>query len=160
MTITPRKMLKTFSIIHLSLFMAPLFVGIFLYFNTVLADNAELEETTIFTYIFPIIGLAGILVGKSLYAKFINPLKQKASLQQKLAGFQSAALMQYALIEGPALLNIAWFSITGNLLYLTIGGVLLIYLLVTSSLPKLKLKTIWNYRVSTKASSINLDEPL
>lgn len=128
MTTTPNKIVKTISIIHLALLAGPLIAGAFFYLNTEISTNGSGND--IFIYIFPIIGLGGIFASKVIYRLFLNPLKQKENLRDKLAGLQSASLIQYALIEGPAFLNIIWFSQTGNLLYLTIGGVLLIYLFI------------------------------
>lgn len=104
----------------------PLLTGAIFYMSTELNTNGT--QNDIFIYIFPVIALVGIFASKVLYRVLINPLKQKERLQDKLAGLQSASFIQYALIEGPAFLNIIWFSKTGNLLYLTIGAVLLIYL--------------------------------
>jgi hypothetical protein len=126
MTTTPNKIVKTLSIIHLAMVIGPLLTGTVFYMNTELNTNGT--QNDIFIYIFPVIALAGIFASKVLYRLFLNPLKQKEQLQDKLAGLQSASFIQYALIEGPAFLNIIWFSQTGNLLYLTIGAVLLIYL--------------------------------
>jgi hypothetical protein len=126
MTTTPRNFLRTLSIIHLAMVIGPLLTGTVFYMNTELNTNGT--QNDIFIYIFPVIALAGIFASKVLYRLFLNPLKQKEQLQDKLAGLQSASFIQYALIEGPAFLNIIWFSQTGNLLYLTIGAVLLIYL--------------------------------
>ncbi|GMN10548.1 hypothetical protein MTsPCn9_24760 [Croceitalea sp. MTPC9] len=128
MTTTPNKIVKTISIIHLALLAGPLLTGAFFYLNTEINTSGNTND--IFIYIFPMIALAGIFASKVLYRLFLNPLKQKEQLRDKLAGLQSASLIQYALIEGPAFLNIVWFSQTGNLLYLTVGGVLLIYLFI------------------------------
>ncbi|WP_350292909.1 hypothetical protein [uncultured Croceitalea sp.] len=128
MTSTPNKIVKTISIIHFALLVGPLLAGAFFYANTEVNANGATND--IFIYIFPLIALAGIFASKVIYRLFLNPLKQKEHLRDKLAGLQSASLIQYALIEGPAFLNIIWFSQTGNLLYLTIGGVLLIYLFI------------------------------
>lgn len=106
----------------------PLLAGIFFYLNTEVNANGSQED--IFIYIFPLIALVAIFTSKVVYRTFLKPLKQKEHLRDKLAGLQSASLIQYALIEGPAFLNIIWFGQTGNLLYLTIGGVLLIYLFI------------------------------
>lgn len=123
---TPRNFLKTLAILHLALLAGPLLAGIFFYFNTEIKVNGTANDILI--YIFPIIGLAGIFTSKFLYQQFLTPLKAHELLKTKLVGLQTASLIQYVLIEGPALLNIVWFEKTGNLLYLTVGGVLLIYL--------------------------------
>lgn len=125
---TPKKILDTFSIIHFAMLAGPTVAGVIFYFTTSVSNTSEFNQEDIFVYLLPIIAMAGIFVGKFLYPKLLIPVKKKETLQQKLAGFQTASLIQYALVEGPALINIVWFSITGNLLYLTIGGVLIIYL--------------------------------
>ena len=128
MTTTPNKIVKTISIIHVALLAGAFLAGAFFYLNTEIETKGATND--IFIYIFPMIALAGIFASKVLYRLFLNPLKQKEQLLDKLAGLQSASLIQYALVEGPALLNIVWFSQTGNLLFLTVGGVLLIYLFI------------------------------
>ena len=128
MKTTPNKIVKTISIIHLALLAGPLLTGSIFYLKTEINTNGS--ENDIFIYIFPMISLAGIFASKAVYRILLNPLKQKKNLRDKLAGLQSASLIQYALVEGPAFLNIIWFSQTGNMLYLTIGGVLLFYLFI------------------------------
>ena len=127
-TTTPRNFIKTLSIIHYALLAGPLISGIIFYMNTQSVINGSPDD--IFIYILPVIGLAGIFASKTLYSMLLSPLKQKDNLQEKLAGLQTASLVRYALVEGPALFNIIWFGQTGNLLYLTIGGVLVIYLFI------------------------------
>jgi hypothetical protein len=49
---------------------------------------------------------------------------------EKLSGFQTALIIKYALLEGPALIGIVAFNNNGNLLYLIISGILLLYLII------------------------------
>jgi len=76
-----------------------------------------------------------------------------------LAGYQAASLIKYALLEGPALLNIIWFSLTGNLLYLTIGGVMILFLFIQR--PKAeKIEKELELKSDHKRQFYKLDEPL
>jgi len=157
MSTTPNKMVKTISIIHLALLLGPILAGAFFYLNTEINTNGTTND--IFIYIFPVIALAGIFTSKVLYRLFLNPLKQKEQLGEKLAGLQSASLIQYAFIEGPAFLNIIWFSQTGNLLYLTIGAVLLIYLFILRP-TKTKIENDLELEGEHKRKFHKGDEPL
>jgi len=130
MQTTPRKFLKTLSIIHMALLVGPLLLGAFLFLNTKIIPTDVQNSDDVFIYVLPLLGMIGIFASKFLYQRFLRALVNKKSLREKLAGFQSASIIQYALVEGPAFLNLAWFGVTGNSLYLTVAGVLLIYLFI------------------------------
>jgi hypothetical protein len=104
----------------------PLLLGILFYLNTPLNTNGTIAD--IFVYILPLIALGGIFAGNFIFKKLLSNIKKNESLQHKLTGYQTASLVKFALLEGPALLNILWFSQTGNLLFLTIGMVLVLFL--------------------------------
>ncbi len=128
MTTTPRSFLKTLTIIHLAMVAGPLLAATIFFMNTELQTNGT--QSDIFVYIFPIIALAGVFGSKFLFNLFVKNLKNHETLQAKLTGYQTASLIKYGLLEGPALLNIVWFSVTGNLLYLSIGCALILFLFV------------------------------
>ncbi|MEN1784737.1 MAG: hypothetical protein AAGF77_06300 [Bacteroidota bacterium] len=86
------------------------------------------KPTDYLTFIFPVLGLAGFFAGKFFYQKSLQKIRTMPVLSQKLTAFRSAALIQYALLEGPALINLVAFGQTGNFLFLTVGGALLLYL--------------------------------
>jgi hypothetical protein len=130
MMTTPRKFLRTLSIIHAALLIGPLILGAFLFLSIEIAPSAIQNSDDIFIYIFPLLGMIGIFAGKFLYKRFLSILGDKKNLREKLVGFQSASIIQYALVEGPAFLNLVWFGVSGNSLFLTVAGVLLIYLFV------------------------------
>ncbi len=126
MTSTPKNFLKTLTIIHYALVAGPLLIGVIFYLNTELNTNDTVDD--IFIYIFPLIALVGVFSGNFIFKKLLSNIKKSESLQHKLTGYQTASLVKFALLEGPAFLNIVWFSLTGNLLYLTIGMVLVLFL--------------------------------
>ena len=128
MEYTPRKFLKTLTIIHTAVLIGPLLLGGFLFLSTEIASTSSQNSDDIFIYIFPLIGMLGIFASKFIYKRMLNFHLDKKSLREKLMGFQTASIVQYALVEAPAFLNLAWFAISGNSLYLTVAGVLLIYL--------------------------------
>ncbi|KPM32374.1 Hypothetical protein I595_790 [Croceitalea dokdonensis DOKDO 023] len=126
MSTNPNTFLRRLKTIHLVLLASPLLLGVFYFLNTAIDTNGGAND--VFVYVFPMFGLAGYFASKVISRKLILPLKDKKSLSEKLIGFQTASIIQYTLVEGPALLNILWFGMTGNLLFLTIGGALALYL--------------------------------
>jgi hypothetical protein len=63
-----------------------------------------------------------------LYQLNISKLKDKHSLKEKLSGYQSAKIIKYALIEGPAFFSIVIALNTENSYFLTIAAALIGYL--------------------------------
>ncbi len=127
MTTFVKNPIKTLSLIHLVMVAGPLLVGTILYLNTNIKMDGSIGDD-IFVYVFPLMALVGIFSGKYIYNILLNNLKKNDDLQQKLVGYQTASFVKWGLLEGPALLNIMWFSTNGNLLFLTVGGTLLVFL--------------------------------
>ena len=125
---TPKGFFKTLSIIHMALLGGLLLVTVLLYLQTEkLPPNDSGEDVMI--YIFPSIGILGIFLSKFLFKQQLQQLEDKKLLSQKLPGYLTASLISYALIEGPAFLNIVWFGSTGNMLYFAVTLTLIVYLL-------------------------------
>jgi hypothetical protein len=157
MTTTPKNFLKTLTIIHYALVSGPLLTGIIFYLNTELNTNGTVDD--IFVYIFPLIALGGIFAGNFIFKKLLSNIKKNENLQHKLAGYQTASLVKFALLEGPAFLNIIWFSQTGNLLYLTIGMVLVLFLFMQRP-TKIKVESDLELIGEHKRQFNRLDDPI
>ena len=126
--LTPRKYINNFSKFHLSFTIAPsLFACVAYYLNSEsYLDYMETSDPLF--YIVPLVAIAGIAFGNMLYAKNIKDLLNKKTLKEKFAGLQTTYIVRYATIEGPALLGLIAFYKTGNLFYLIIAVMLIIYL--------------------------------
>jgi len=127
---TPRKFLQRLRLIHLAMFSAPFGMGLFFFWQTEVVTVKGQALNDVFVYVLPLFALLGYFASKIVYQRLLAGFKTKRTLNEKLSGFLIASVIRYALLEGPALLNILWFSFTGNLLFLTIGGVLLLFLLL------------------------------
>ena len=128
--ITPKLFLRTITIIHLALVAGVLILGFVMYSIT---ENQKLELSYSgdpMFFIVPIMAIAGILVGNYLYGNSIKGLTSKNSLQEKLAGFQTASIIKYALLEGPALLGLVAFMNEGNQYFLIISILLVLWLIM------------------------------
>lgn len=157
--ITPKGFLKMLSLLHLGIAATPIVLGIFFY---VQSRNAKLsldDEGDMFMAIVPLIAISSIFVGDLLIKKWIGNLPEKMALRDKLAKFQSAAIIKYALMEGAALFALVIFSNTQNLTYFLIG-VFMIFYLILQRPTKDKVERMLNFKGKEKAQFDRLDEPL
>ncbi|SHG84992.1 hypothetical protein [Flagellimonas flava] len=125
---TPNKFIKTLTIIHLALMTGPILFGFVAYSQAkdAILDYSDSEQ--IFLIVVPILALSGIFMGNLLFNQILRSSSKESGLQGKLARFQIASILRYALIEGPAFLGVVVFFITENLTYLYIAAVLILYL--------------------------------
>lgn len=128
--LTPRHFIKTITIIHLGLLSAPTLFGFVAYAQAkdTFLDYSNTDDT--FMLVVPIIALSGIFMGNLLFKQSLIAARKADSLQNKLAKFQTASLIKYALIEGPAFLAAVAFFQTNNLTYLYIAAILILYLYI------------------------------
>lgn len=127
---TPKSFLRISTIIHLALVAGVLIFGIVM-FSIRQNQKLELSYTgDIMFFLVPILAIAGILVGNYQYANTMKVLASKNTLREKLAGFQTASIVKYAMLEGPALLGLVSFMNEGNQYFLIISILLALWLLM------------------------------
>ncbi|MEN8125479.1 MAG: hypothetical protein ABFR32_10155 [Bacteroidota bacterium] len=125
---SPKKSIQILSIIHLVLSLGIIFFGTIVYLQ-VSETNFDISKTDdTFFYLVPILAIGGIWVSNFLFNQKINEIPKNTTLIEKLAAYQTASIIKYALLEGPAFLGIIAFMEDGNLLYLLISGLLVLYL--------------------------------
>jgi hypothetical protein len=105
------------------------------------------------------VALASIYVSDLIFKKIVASIPQNEGLRSKLAKFQTASIIKYALLEGASLFSIVIFGNTQNLLYLIIGAFLLFYLFLQRP-TKQKIEAALNLQGAEKAKFNRLDEPL
>ncbi|MEH6764949.1 MAG: hypothetical protein V7655_10655 [Aequorivita antarctica] len=127
--ITPKSFLNTFTLIHLVLVAGVSIFGLMTYMQTQNQILSFSYSGDIMFFVVPLMALAGILAGNYLYGNIINGLVSKNTLKEKLSGFQTASVVRYALLEGPALLGIVAFMSDGNQYFLIISLLLLGWLI-------------------------------
>jgi len=138
--------------------MGPLLLALVFYFITPTTTTKDLEGD-IFIYIFPMLALMGLFASTFIFRIVTKDIDRKDSLLSKLATYQSASLIRYACIEGPALINLVWFSTTGNLLYLTVAGALILFLFVQRP-TKLRADRELKLKGAHKRQFDRMDDPI
>ena len=127
--------LKSLQIIHRALLLGlVLFAAIAFYLNysgnfiTGLKSYDQPLQVIAITLSF-----GGFFIGSLLFKKKMQQLKDSSpELRVKLSTYRSAAIMQWALLEGPALFAIICFLLVGNYAFLALAVVFIILFAVTA----------------------------
>lgn len=123
----PKNFLRTLSLIHYSLCGGLVLFLAFVYWQNG-NFNAIASQGDVFVYIVPVLAMFGYFGNKFANRKMVQGIPKDADLQTKLARYQVASLVQYALIEGPAFLALFAYLQSGMALYLAIALALVVYL--------------------------------
>lgn len=93
--------LKVFKIIHLGLISGLILAY---YFLGDLGNLKELAFPTINSenYIYLFIPIAAFIISNLLFKHFVSKIYDNLSVQQKLASYQSASIIRWAILEGAA----------------------------------------------------------
>lgn len=109
---------------HLAFLMGLVMFGVVAFLITPEAPFS-IETTDVFVYIAPLLAISGVLVGNLIYQKKLQELLLKDSLREKMTGHQTANIIKYAFIEGPALFAIISYLQSGNKYFLIIAACLI-----------------------------------
>lgn len=138
---------KTLNIIHVFLVLGLAALGAASFFFGVGFVNQFSMSGDVYIYIIPTLALLGYFASNYIFRKQLSTIDRKESLQSKQAKYQSAVILKYAFIEGPALFAFMQFMNQGYTLYFTIGACLTIYL---ASLKPSKSKVVEELQLNNK----------
>jgi hypothetical protein len=128
--ISPKTFLKTISIIHLALMMGQVLFGIVV-FTQVHTITFNLKDThDPFLLVVPIMAIGSFTASVIVFKQLLNAATAKEPLSAKITAYQSALIVRFALLEGASLFGIVTFLLTGNLLFIGISGLLVLYFLI------------------------------
>lgn len=130
---TVKEYFQALSILHASLILGQvLMVGIIYFFAN--ADEALVSGTQAtgqsWVYLIGALAIVGVLVSAQLYGMRLKKLQEMKDLTAKLAGYRSALVTRYAILEIPSLLSIIGYYLTNNLLLLIFTGLIIILLFI------------------------------
>ena len=156
---TPSGFIKTLSILHIGLLAGPILIGSIFYFLTEETHFSFNDTDDIFFIVVPVLALSGLFLSDFIFRQLIKNIPSEDKLRQKLARYQSASIIKYALLEGPAILSAVAFFNTQNLAYLLIAGILVFYLAMQHP-NKDKIERNLNLRGEEKAHFNRPNQPL
>jgi hypothetical protein len=92
------------------------------------------------------VSFAGVFAGASVFKKRIMAIRDtQQGISEKAAAFRSICILQWALLEGPALFSIICFLLVGNLAFLALAAAVMLWFGLTG--PS-KMKTMLLLRLS------------
>ena len=126
---TPRKFLKTLSLLHAALLGAQiLFAGVVLLLNSD-RDIGTQASDNVFLYVVPVMSGMSFLLSRFLFSSLVAKARAKDSLKEILVAYQGAFLVRLALLEAPSLFAIVTYFVTGNIILLAVSGLIILYFL-------------------------------
>ncbi|WP_046757016.1 hypothetical protein [Kordia jejudonensis] len=128
--LTPNKFVQTLTIIYMALLSGLLFFMaiVFFQFDGAMTPTFDTSDTLLLVY--PVIAVGAILGSQTIFKKLLASAESKPSLKAKLASYQTASIIKFAMIEGPAFFGIILSMITGNTAFMAIAGVLVLFLML------------------------------
>lgn len=130
--LTSRQYFKLLSLIYGVMLLAQVGTGAVLLFlrstqGDVMHDDAQLAQ--IFKYLVPAVALTMPLIGWILSKKALKNIATSDPLSDKLRKYQGNLLLKYAFFEGPTLLALVAYFLTGEKLILGVAVVLVLWFL-------------------------------
>lgn len=123
---TPKQYLRSVQLIHIALLLGMIiFAGVTYYMNP--STEIIMSESGAFIFVVPVIIILGILLGNFIFKKLINRTFRQESLKTKLDNYLSALIIKFAFVEGPSLLALVAYLLSGNLIYMFFAIGLMIY---------------------------------
>ena len=82
-----------------------------------------------FVIVITLIAATGFVLGSFIFRKRIADSMGK-SIIEKLVIYRQATIVRFALLEGPGLISILFFFLTGNYLYMVITGAMVLFMIL------------------------------
>jgi hypothetical protein len=123
--VTPNIYFKTINILFFALVTGQVVFALVLFFlnqtqEKVVFITPEIHRTL--TWIAPALAVAGIAIGWLVFNSKLKSLQNMNSLAEKLKGYQSAMIIRFAFMEGPSLVALVFFYITGDYIFLGVSA--------------------------------------
>ncbi|MDB5023699.1 MAG: hypothetical protein JWP78_1454 [Mucilaginibacter sp.] len=121
--------LKSISIIHLALLAGQVIFALAAFTQSTTLYFGFTNKDDLLIYVVPVLAIGGFMSGHMLFNQQLNNLGDKNILGEKVIAYQTALITRFALLEAPSLFAIAAFMLRGNLFYLAVAGLLMLYFL-------------------------------
>jgi hypothetical protein len=123
----PGAFFKVTVIIHAALIAGQLLFAAMAFFITPSAGLNLKPGNDIFFYAVPAVVIFGMLAGTFYYRQLLAKISPEATLKEKTAGYQTAFIARCGIAEGASLFTIIIFMANGNLFYLIVLAINVLY---------------------------------
>ena len=130
---TAREYFQSLTILHAALLSGQVIMAVIFYFffNANQPPVTGREATgQMEVYLIGGLMIVGVLASSQLFNTRLQKVKNEESLSAKLAGYRSASILRYALLEAPSIAAIVMYMLTNNLLLLIFAGMIVILFLI------------------------------
>jgi uncharacterized membrane protein len=90
----------------------------------------EYDTWNFLKYVVPILAIIALFTGKNSYKRIIVKARKKSTLAKKLASYRKAFMIQFMFWLAPSLVSILAYMLTGNWVYVTISGLIIILFII------------------------------
>ena len=120
--------LSFLSIIHLALLGGQISFGVtaFVLDFTGFLDMSFIEQESMLMVAVTVLVFSSLLGSSFLFKTKLNGIRQKESLQAKLAAYRSLLIIKFALLEIPSFFALVCFILTGEVLFIGLAGLVVI----------------------------------
>ena len=125
----PKAAAKVLPIIHLALLIGQVLFCLVVYSITPQKGFSFDGSANPFVYVSLALTLGGFAAGNILFKKQLQSITSESTLSQKIASYQTACIIRAALLEAPSLFSIVAYMLSGNLLFLAVSCVIILYFL-------------------------------
>ncbi len=120
--------IKTLKLIHLALLAGQVFfLAVAWFLRSTGAFPAPFEEWTIFLLAVLLITASAISAGLFIFKQRMASIAGRTALAEKLTDYRAAAIVKYALAEGPSFFAVVAYLLTGNMIILGIAVAIIAY---------------------------------
>jgi len=123
-SITPESALKTLAFTHVALLAFQMLFAIVAFAQTTRMYVSIMNMNDQFVFIVPVLALGGFFGGYLIFKKQKYALRDKDSLQERLAKYQSVLITRFMLIQGPSVFATVAYILSGNIFFLLITGLM------------------------------------
>jgi hypothetical protein len=127
--ITSREYFKTLLFVYYVLIAGQVIFGLALLLLT-MTGNFDPEDAllrTVFMYLVPILAIGGIFASIKIFKSKLNVARDADGLTEKMNNYRGVLIVRFALLEGPSFFAIVSFMQTGELLFLAVSGMIVLY---------------------------------
>jgi len=124
--ITNKARFKTTRIIHLALLAGQVLFAAVVFFLTRSTAISTDTNNPLFV-VAPLLAMAAVVASIFLYKQQLALATQQQTLNSKLAQYQTALIIRWALLESASLFNIVCYFVTGNFALLLIAFLIIAY---------------------------------
>lgn len=155
---TPKNFFASVNIIFLGLLFGLLsFVAIFYFMMESTGFNADFSSPLILVSL--VLAALGFFLSGVIYRKTASKIDKNLPLNLKLQKISGAILARYVVVEIPAMLSAIFYMLTGNLFFLAVAAIMILYFVILKPNREKTLEDM-NLTPEQKQQMSREDEPI